>query len=273
MKFLLTIVILLLCAQCQAQSSFAIPRSKVLDITDPVSGRVYPLFIKLPRSYDPQLSQTYPVIYLTDALYSFQLISGATRFPMNSGTMQEFIIVAISYDKGSKGAQSRVRDYTQRKAHDWKLMTGKAAEHATFIRETVFSYIETHYRADPAKRTFVGNSLGGLFGAYILFSQPDMFSNYIIGSPSVWFADNDILTQSVVKSELAKRVYMAVGAQESPEFGQQQDMLAGAKALAQKIEQRQSQLITLKFSVIENATHTTAFPTTVIQGLDWLYRK
>jgi len=25
--------------------------------------------------------------------------------------------------------------------------------------------------------------------------------------------------------------------------------------------------------VIENATHTTAFPTTVIQGLDWLYRK
>ena len=226
MKFLLTIVILLLCAQCQAQSSFAIPRSKVLDITDPVSGREYPLFIKLPRSYDPQLSQTYPVIYLTDALYSFQLISGATRFPMNSGTMQEFIIVAISYDKGSKGAQSRVRDYTQRKVHDWKLMTGKAAEHATFIRETVFSYIETHYRADPAKRTFVGNSLGGLF--------------YIIGSPSVWFADNDILTQSVVKSELAKRVYMAVGAQESPEFGQQQDMLAGAKALAQKIEQQQS---------------------------------
>ncbi len=266
-------MILVLCAKCQAQSPFEIPRSQVIDITDPISGRTYPLYIKLPRSYDPQLSKTYPVIYLTDALYSFQLISGATRFPMNSGTMQEFIIVAISYEKGSKGTQSRVRDYTPRKTQGWKLITGKAVEHATFIRETVFNYVETHYRADSEKRTFVGNSWGGIFGVYILFSQPDMFSSYIIGSPSVWFADKDILSQPVAKSELIKRVYMAVGGQESPDFGQQQDMVTDAKALAKKIEQQQSQSITLKFSVIENATHTTAFPTIAIQGLDWLYQK
>ncbi|WP_425468843.1 hypothetical protein [Paraglaciecola mesophila] len=88
--------------------AYTIPRSEVVELEEPISKRVYPLFIKLPRSYRTNKSKDYPVIYLTDAPYSFPLVSGATRFPMNSGTMEEAIIVGISYSKGSKGASSRV---------------------------------------------------------------------------------------------------------------------------------------------------------------------
>ncbi|WP_166425561.1 hypothetical protein [Paraglaciecola sp. 20A4] len=92
-----------------------------------------------------------------------------------------------------------------------------------------------HITVQAQKRTFAGNSLRGVIGLYILFKQPDMFSSSIISSPSVCFADKDILSQLVVKSELPKRVYLAFGVQVTLNVGQQQDRESDAKAFAQKI--------------------------------------
>lgn len=273
MKFFTFCIFLLYCSTGFANDGFEIPRSKIVELTDPSTKRVYPLFIKTPRSYQSNKDKHYPVIYLTDAWYSFQIASGATRLPMNSGAMQEAIIVGLSYSKGSKGPSSRVRDYTPSKANSWKLQTGEAEGHTKFIRETVFPYIESHYRVSTSANTFVGNSLGGLFGAYILFKQPDMFSSYILGSPSVWFNNHDILTTNVSKSNLPIKVYLSVGSLEQPAFGEKEDMLAGAKLLAQKIAKQSGENIVLKFSVIDGARHATAFPTTLIQGLDWIHGK
>jgi predicted alpha/beta superfamily hydrolase len=256
-----------------ANDGFEILRSKTVELTDPDTKRVYPLFIKTPRSYKSNTDKNYPVIYLMDAPYSFQITSGATRFPMNSGAMKEAIIVGVSYSQGSQGASSRIRDYTPSKATSWKLQTGDAEDHAKFIRETVFPYLEANYRISSSQNTFVGNSLGGLFGAYILFKHPEMFSSYILGSPSVWFNNNDILTTNITKSSLPINVYLSVGSLEQPEFGEKEDMIVGAKQLAEKIATQSGDNIILKFRIIEEARHATAFPTTLIQGLDWIHGK
>ena len=253
--------------------AYTIPRSEVVELEEPISKRVYPLFIKLPRSYRTNKSKHYPVIYLTDAPYSFPLVSGATRFPMNSGTMEEAIIAGISYSKGSKGASSRVRDFTPSKAKDWKLHTGEAKAHLTFIQDIVFPYIESNYRAAPEHRTYVGNSLGGLFGAYVLFTAPETFSAYVLGSPSVWFINHYLLSLSMQSPEHKTKVYLSVGSLESPEFGEREDMVKGAQLLADKITAGASENVKLNFKIIEGATHYTAFPTTSIQGLDWIYGK
>lgn len=266
-------IILSVCSFPALSNSFEIPRSETLELTDPSSKRVYPLFVKLPRSYHSNKEQRYPVIYLTDAWYSFQVTSGATRFPMNSGVMEEAIIVGISYSKGSRGSSSRVRDYTPSKAASWKLETGGAEAHAKFIRDTVFLYIDGNYRTKAAERTFVGNSLGGLFGAYILFEHPDMFSSYILGSPSVWFDDNHILSSPMTKPNKSIKVYLAVGGLEMPEFGEREQMVTGATQLVEKINAQSNKNIDLKFHIIQGARHATAFPTTLIQGLDWIYGK
>tara|TARA_R110000751_G_scaffold98096_4_gene190900 strand:- start:60486 stop:61226 length:741 start_codon:yes stop_codon:yes gene_type:complete len=244
-----------------------------VELTEPSTERVYSLFIKTPRSYESNKVKKYPVIYLMDALYSFQIASGATRFPMNSGAMKEAIIVGVSYSKGSKGASSRIRDYTPSKAASWKLQTGNAEGHAKFIREVVFPHLEANYRVSSTERTFVGNSLGGLFGAYILFKQSDMFSSYILGSPSVWFNNYDVLAINIRKSNFPIKVYLSVGSLEQPEFGEGEDMVTGAKKLAEKITAQSGENTILKFSVIDGARHATAFPTTLIQGLDWIYGK
>ncbi|PKF58127.1 alpha/beta hydrolase [Alteromonadales bacterium alter-6D02] len=259
--------------KAQDRNTFEIPRSNVIEIQDPDSGRVYPLFIKLPRSYNSQEDKSYPVIYLTDAWYSFQIVSGATRFPMNTGKMKEAIIVGISYSKGSKGPSSRIRDYTHTEDSSWKFQTGKAKEHISFIEKSVFPFIEKNYRVNES-RTFVGNSLGGLFGAYILFTKPDMFNNYVLGSPSVWFKDNDILKIKTDPNLNKHKVFIAVGANETIQLDSpKHDMVKGAKELELKLSGELFPNTKVKLLTIQGANHETAFPTTAIQGLYWLFKE
>jgi predicted alpha/beta superfamily hydrolase len=259
--------------KAQEKNAFEVPRSNIIEIKDHDSGRGYPLFIKLPRSYNNQEDKSYPVIYLTDAWYSFQIVSGATRFPMNAGKMKEAIIVGVSYSKGSKGPSSRIRDYTHTEDSSWKLQTGKAKEHISFIEKSVFSFIEKNYRVNES-RTFVGNSLGGLLGAYILFTKPDMFNNYVLGSPSVWFKDNDILKIKLEPNLNYHKVFIAVGANETIELDSpKHDMVKGAKKLELKLSSELFPNTKVKLLTIQGANHVTAFPTTAIQGLYWLFKE
>jgi predicted alpha/beta superfamily hydrolase len=259
--------------KAQDTSAFEIPRSNIIEIKDPDSERIYPLFIKLPRSYNNRKDKSYPVIYLTDAWYSFQIVSGATRFPMNTGKMQEAIIVGISYSKGSRGPSSRIRDYTHIEDSSWKFQTGKAKEHISFIEKSIFSFIENNYRVNES-RTFVGNSLGGLLGAYILFTKPDMFNNYVLGSPSVWFKNNDILKIKTAPNLNKHKVFIAVGANETIELDSpKHDMVKGAKELELKLSGELFPNTKVKLLTIQGANHETAFPTTAIQGLYWLFKE
>jgi predicted alpha/beta superfamily hydrolase len=257
-------------------NSFSIPRSEIVEIGDIKNERIYPLFIKLPRSYNRNTRQNYPVIYLTDAWYSFQIVSGATRFPMNTGKIQEAIIVGISYEKGAKGDTSRVRDYTPHKASAWKKETGGAYSHAAFIKNHVFKYIDENYRTDKVNRTFVGNSLGGLFGSYILLTDPNMFNNYILGSPSFWFNNKSLFkTEALMPANNIDQpinVFVGIGEQEAISFGNQYDMVNDAKVFIKTINHIHGSKVNSKLLVIPEADHYTAFPTTAVQGIDWIYR-
>jgi len=261
-------------------NSFQIPRSKVTEIKDPKSQRVYPLFIKLPKSYHKNDDKIYPVIYLTDAPYSFQIVSGATRYPMNVKKMKEAIIVGISYAKGSKRDSSRVRDYTPSVDSAWKQQTGGAHQHMEFIEKSVIKYMEDNYRTDSSDRTFIGNSLGGLFGTYILLTKPTLFKNYILGSPSYWFnnkfifrLEQTIKTKNIKSKNINANVFIAIGERESKALESNHDMVQDAKTFYEKILNWQQPRLRSKILVIAEANHQTAFPTTAIQGLHWIYSK
>ena len=155
-------------------------------------------------------------------------------------------------------------------------MTDNATGHATLIRSVVFSHIESNYRANKEERTFVENSLGWLIGTYILLTAPDMFSSYIIGSASVWFDDSVILSQAATRRNKSVKVYISVGTSKTPEYGGKQNMIAGAKALADKLSKIDMLNLELKCSIISGAYHETVFPTKQCKvwiGLDWIYRK
>ena len=257
-----------------AQESFTIPRSSVVEITDPTSKLTYPLFIKLPKGYDKNPEKKYPVIYLTDAWYAFQIVSGATRYPMNANKMEQAIIVGISYAKGSKGDSSRVFDYTPNVSKSWRKKTGGAPQYMEFIEQHVFKYMSKHYRVDKENRTFIGNSLGGLFGSYVLLTKPQLFKNYILGSPSFWFDNNAIFRlESAVENKINANVFIAIGERESKNFESDYEMVNDAQLFYQKILSWQQENLKAKLIIIPEANHQTAFPTTAIQGLQWVLGK
>ena len=68
-----------------------------------------------------------------------------------------------------------------------------------------------------------------------------------------------------------KKVFIGVGQYEMPTFGERENMVAGAQALYNKLDDFMPDS-SLRFRVIPEATHVTSFPTTVIQGLNWLFK-
>ena len=92
-----------------------------------------------------------------------------------------------------------------------------------------------------------------------------------MGSPSVWFDDNAILSTPLTKPGTQIKVYLSVGEHETPAFGEMQDMVAGAMQLRDKIAASGNANIETNFAIVSGASHATAFPTTAIQGLDWIY--
>lgn len=266
-------------ATAHLTTPFSIPRSHTVQIND--KERTYKLYIKLPKGYKASKNQEkqYPVIYLTDAMYTFQIMSGVTRFPMNSKQMQPAIIVGISWELGLRSDHSRVRDYTPSIDTSWKKVTGGANRHMHFLGNKIIPYIEQNFRVDPSQRTYVGNSLGGLFGAYILLKQPDLFSNYLLGSPSLWWQERQFLTQFAKNVPSLKgidaNIFIGIGALEHNGAGgdSQHNMVADAqhfKALLNNLAVN-SPALNSKLLIIDEAHHGTAFATSAIHGMDWLF--
>ena len=118
--------------------------------------------------------------------------------------MPEVIVVGVGYNVSSPSdvMALRTRDYTPTQTEDADsaiaasapglaatVKSGGAGPFLDFLREELIPWVDSNYRTLPQVNTLVGDSYGGLFGLYALFHQPDTFTRYLIGSPSIWYGD------------------------------------------------------------------------------------
>lgn len=103
----------------------------------------------MPEEYDPEGEKTHPVIYIADALWHIEIISGSIEY-----LVEDAILVGISWEREIPSQQSRMRDYTPNEytGENYEHPTGKANEHLAFIQNDVFEHVESEYRADPTRR-------------------------------------------------------------------------------------------------------------------------
>ncbi len=260
---------------------FQIPNSAVHTIESKILGRTYDIFVKTPADYDSKAAATkhYPVIYLNDGPYTFQVAAGATHLPMNVGKLEQALLVGISFAHGENGMDSRVRDLTPTEDKEWsRYKTGGGPAYLAFMEKEVFPFVEQHYRTDPARRTLAGQSLGGSFGAWVLLTRPELFESYILTSPSLWFHDHNILDfeqrYAEQHKDLKARVYFAVGEYESLEHrNTRNDMVGDQEAFAARLKSRQYPGLIIKHEVISEALHETTFPIGFTRGMRWLFDK
>lgn len=258
-----------------ALPAFEVERSEVHTIASRGLGRAYQVYVKLPPSYGDEPNRRYPVLYLTDGPYTFQVASGVTRVPYNHKRLEEAILVGISYGSGEDPADNRRRDMTpwpDRKAPE---SSGGAAAYLAFLKDEVMPLVEDRYRVDAKRRVLVGQSYGALFGAWVALNQPQVFSAYVLSSPSLWYAKREMfrLEQAYAGShqDLKARIFMATGEKERASAPGDADMVADQAAFAQALKERGYPGLELRSEVIPGSYHETTFPTALTHALQWLY--
>ena len=259
--------------QTVEKSYLELPQIQVIPIKDTKKDRQYELYIKLPEGYLESGDIKYPVLYFTDAIKHIEILSGSIEH-----LLENVILVGISWQKDLKGAlgalgahASRFRDYSIVKSsnpeHQAKYQRGQASNHLDFIRNDVIKYVENNYQTDPDNRSYFGYSMGGKFGAYILFVQPDTFKNYILGSPGTvqdkYIYEHESIT-ALNQKDLNANVFVSIGALEK------ESMIGQAIGLVSMLKSKKYTTLSSKLVVIESANHGSAFPMSAVRGMYWL---
>lgn len=243
-----------------------IPGSQVRTITSSiVEGQEYELQILLPGSYN-QNAKKYPVVYLMDAQWDFPLVKSLYGQQYYDGFIPQLIIVGITWGGVKPNADSlRARDYTP--THEERLpQSGGADNFLSFMKNELFSFIETNYKAESSNRTIVGCSLGGLITLYALFAQPDLFDNYVAASPAFGW-DREVIYQVEKKftDQKPKRLYMTMGGVERnvEDYKRFEKYLLSKKYTNLKIESR----------ILENTGHSGTKGEGFSRGLQYAFKR
>jgi len=223
------------------------------------------LNIYLPQGYK-ESDKKYHVMYLLDgsADEDFIHIAGLVQFASFSWIkmIPETIVVGISNI-------DRKRDFTypstvERDRKEFPT-TGGSEKFIKFIKDELQPYITSNYKVLNEK-TLIGQSLGGLLATEILLKSPELFDNYIIVSPSIWWDDESLLTLTPKSLTSKKHIYLAVG-QEGPY------METGAVKLHYKLRKAYPKNAQIFYKFLEEQDHGDALHLAVYDAFDNIFSK
>ncbi|MEG0928398.1 alpha/beta hydrolase [Chryseobacterium sp.] len=218
------------------------------------------LNIYLPQGFDK--TKSYPIIYLLDGSVNedFIHVSGLVQFFNQMYSMPATIVVGIANI-------DRKRDFTfhtdlKDLQKDYPT-TGHSDKFITFLEKELKPYIETQFKTTD--KYLFGQSLGGLLATEILLKKPEMFNNYFIISPSLWWDDESLLKQApqlLSKSPDTKKfVYVSVGKGEHPV------MVKDAEAWYDVLKKSNKKNWTIEYKMMETDNHATILHRSLYEGL------
>lgn len=246
-----------------SETDFSIGKS--IKIESAVLGETRDLNIYLPLSYSSDSLKTYPVIYLLDGSEDedFIHISGIVQFGSFSwiNMIPESIVVGI-------GNVDRKRDFTfpsQNELDQKEFPTsGQSENFIKYLQTELQPFINSTFRANDSK-TIIGQSLGGLLAAEILYKKPELFDNYIIVSPSLWWDDEKLLDKKPSAYDSNKSIYIAVGKEGEV-------MERTARELFNKLSTTKKENTKLFFEFMENKTHGDALHNAVYNAFETIFK-
>jgi predicted alpha/beta superfamily hydrolase len=222
------------------------------------------LNIYLPQNFDK--TKSYPIIYLLDGSMNedFIHVTGLVQFFNQMYSMPETIVVGIANI-------DRKRDFTfhtdlKDLQKDYPT-TGHSDKFINFLEKELKPYIESQFKTTD---TYIfGQSLGGLLATEILLKKPEMFNNYFIISPSLWWDDESLLKQAphlLTKiPDTKKFVYVSVGKGEHPV------MIKDAESLDDILKKSNKKNWLVEYKMMETDNHATILHRSLYEGLVKLF--
>ena len=223
------------------------------------------LNIYLPEGYSADSAQTYNVIYLLDgsADEDFIHVAGIVQFCNFSwiNVLPPSIVVGISN-------VDRKRDFTfpttiQKDKEDFPT-TGESANFISFIEKELQPFIDKNYKTNNNKM-LIGQSLGGLLATEILYTKPQLFNQYLIVSPSLWWNAESLLKGNPVILNATyvnkTEVVVAVG-------NEGKIMKGDAKTLYKQLKKSKSTSLETYFKFLGNKNHATIMHQAILNGFE-----
>ncbi len=259
------------------QENVRIKNSEVNEVVSKFTKEEYAIYLSYPDNYKNS-GKVYPILVVLDAEVNFGAITYIVQRLVKDNLVPELLIVGIAY-KGETNEDDyyslRSRDFTptadkaqeQRHKDKFKSGTGGAENFVKFLSLELFPYLKKNYPIADKGKTIYGHSFGGLFGIHALINHPDLFDNYLLLSPSLWWNQSEILKEFKINSIITSRqlkLYIATGSMED-------NMVNDHLKMASILEQVDSNKIKLKSEILENETHRTIFGRGFTNGLRFLY--
>jgi predicted alpha/beta superfamily hydrolase len=167
------------------------------------------LLIYTPPSYQFNVNEKFPVLYMVDADYNFHYVTGLIELLSSvSANIPEMIVVGVS----GKGTQT----YRKQSKPPFRVKDkGTADKTMMFIEQEVIPLISEKYKTNDY-RILAGHSIGGLFTTYAMLHHNQMFNAFISISPSLWWEDEKVKKHTLKhlsknKPEIEKNYYISLG--------------------------------------------------------------
>ncbi|MDR2230838.1 MAG: alpha/beta hydrolase [Flavobacteriaceae bacterium] len=233
--------------------------------------------IYLPEEFNPTDATKYPVIYILDGGVEedFFHIAGIVRYNTQPWVERfpRSIVVGIENTNRRRDFTYAVPDLNFLEKEGFKKESfpqyGGSEKYISFLKNELQPYIEKKYKANN-NRTIIGESLAGLMSTEILLKEPEMFNQYIIISPSMWWGGEKLLKEadSLLKSRLKTTKNVYIGA---PNKEEDVRMYNEAEALYKILKSNKN--ITVSFDYMPDELHSTAIHQGVYNGFKKLYPK
>lgn len=190
----------------------------------PYTNQMRRVRVLLPKNYEENTAQTYPVVYFHDGqnvLYSKESFSGHSWKVIpaikRNPDIAQMIVVAIDND-----GPNRMNEYSAWKYQEFGIpgmqFGGKGIEYAEFVMEVVKPFIDTEYRTKPEKEytAMIGSSLGGNITQFMGLAYQEQIGCLGVFSSANWL-HQEAFDRYIERQQLDadQRIFIYVGTEEA----------------------------------------------------------
>lgn len=248
----------------------------------------YKLKVTLPDGFN--LNKSYKSLYYIDAWWLSEIVIGTYAILNLSDKVDDIVLIGVSIDgKLTDWNSRRTLDLTpskydlQKMGFEFTIGTGENSLTITdknsgnadiflqLLERKIIPLINIEYPNLKDKRGILGHSLGGLFGIHALQKKPEIFSDYIIISPSVWWIKEELiknkLFNKIENSDAFETVYLANGQLES------KLILKSNIELNTILDGLKSNNFAYKFKSYEDQDHNSVLSRAIYDSIKFIYGK
>ena len=276
-----------------------IENTEVYKLKSDIVGDIFEITVMKPEDVS---DEPLPVIYLTDANNSLGTGCDVVNLLMLGGEIPPVILVAVGYPlEGdfNNFIKLRTRDFSPSLCK-WQtpmqaelaemsvedIACGGAPKFLNFLTTELREFIGSKYNISDDS-TYIGDSMGGLFGVYTLFHKPDSFKRYVIGSP--WICWDYPLCFDYEKkysenhNDLSAVVYMATGGDEHILYPNLPDAIVPlfkdakteeySRKMFKLLESRNYPSLNFRGKILDDETHFTMVSSIIGKGLKSVFNQ